>query len=135
MMGVYVFRCRAGAWIKVGHFKVRWGGRRKRLLMDNPWFRVERRGFASVLHPSDLNGRLSADDLDLVAWYPDLDGRCEGRVHKAFSTNRVGEFHPVSELPEILQFCDTLGDRKPVLDDERLAAKNWSKGSSELTAG
>ena len=90
-MGVYVFRCLAGAWIKVGHFKMRWGGRStRRVYMDNPWFRVERRGFHSVVHPADLQGRLCADDLELVAWYPALTGRCEGRIHRAFAAERVG---------------------------------------------
>ena len=126
-MGVYVFRCLAGDWVKVGHFKERWGGSRtKRVRMDNPWYRVERRGFDNVVHPQDLQGRLKAEDLELVAWYPGLTGSTEAAVHKRFTLHRCGEFHRLSQLDSILTFCDCIGERADVPAEQKHAAQLWA---------
>ena len=94
--------------------------------MDNPWFRVERRGFQSVVHPTDLDGKLRSEDLELIAWYPDLNGRDEGRVHKHFALGRVGEFHTACSLDHILSFCDAMGARAIVSPSSRIAAQRWA---------
>jgi hypothetical protein len=99
-MGVYVFRCRHGPWVKVGHHRVT--PRR-----PNAYYRVAGRGFHSVVHPPELAVHLNMSDLDLVAWYPELDRRAETRVHRAFA--RCGEFHPDTELDAILRMCEELG--------------------------
>ena len=128
-MGVYVFQCRGGCWVKVGHFKPRWGTARRggeRMWLGNPWFRVERRGFTNIKHPPELAGKLAAEDLDLVAWYPNLTTRCERRVHRSFSQGSVGEFHPAVDLGPILSLCDSLGCRVEVDDTERARALAWA---------
>lgn len=128
-MGVYVFQCRGGPWVKVGHFKPRWGTCRRggeRIWLGNPFFRVERRGFANIKHPPELAGKLAAEDLDLVAWYPELTTRCERRVHRSFSQGSVGEFHPAVDLGQILSLCDSFGSRVEVSDAERARALEWA---------
>lgn len=104
-MGVYVFQCLAGPWVKVGHHLAT--SRR-----PNAYYRVAGRGFFSLVHPAALDGCLGVADLALVAWYPALTRADEQRVHRACDrTRRVGEFHPVDELERILDLCDAAGVR------------------------
>lgn len=119
-MGVYVFRCLHGPWVKVGHHLAT--SRR-----PNAYYRVAGRGFHSVVHPAELDGRLNMSDLVLVAWYPNL-ARCdETRVHRAYGVGRVGEFHPLHDLPGILHMCeeDLGGERCDVSDAARRRAVVW----------
>lgn len=102
-MGVYVFRCLHGPWCKVGHHRVT---PRK----PNAYYRIAGRGFYSVVHPPDVAEHLGVRDMELVGWFPNLDRRAETRVHRACDrTRRVGEFHPVDEIPHILCECAALG--------------------------
>lgn len=96
-MGVYVFRSRETPWIKVGHHRVT--PRR-----PDVSFRVARRGFHSCVHPPELEGRLDAKDFELVAWFPSLTRRDEGRLHRLCRT-RYGEFHDASETEFVVSWC------------------------------
>ena len=126
-MGVYIFRSRTMPWIKVGHFKPRWGGRKsKRIRMGNPWFRIVRRGFSNIVHPSCLDGRLSVNDLDLIARYPTLLTKHERRIHRYFKDFRVGEFYPLENLKLIVELCDSLGPNVEVTESERNEAIQWA---------
>lgn len=60
-MGVYVFRSHHAPWIKVGHHAAT-------LKRPNVYYRVARRGFYSCIHPAELAGKLSIDDVALLAW-------------------------------------------------------------------
>ena len=112
-----VFRCVHAPWVKLGHHKIS-------PARPNVYYRVAGRGFHSCVHPRELDGKLSVDDLELVAWYPSLTRRDEGRLHRSF--DRVGEFHPEAELPAILQACDRLGPRVAVPEDDRVRALAWA---------
>ena len=120
-MGVYVFRCLHGPWVKVGHHLAT--PRR-----PNAYYRVAGRGFHSVVHPAALEGKLGVHDLELVAWFPTLARRDETRVHRACDpARRVGEFHPDDELPRILALCesDLGGTRASVSSAARRKALAW----------
>lgn len=100
-MGVYVFRSKTAPWIKVGHHRVT--PRR-----PDVSYRVKRRGFHSCRHPPELEGRLDADDFDLVAWFPSLTRRDEGRLHRLCSRRpgpSLGEFHHASATEFVLSWC------------------------------
>lgn len=125
-MGVYVFRCVHGPYVKVGHHKVT-------ASRPNVYYRVAGRGFYACVHPRVLDGRLGIDDLSLVAWYPSLTRRDEGRLHRACPT-RVGEFHPLDELPKVLRAADALGPRAPVPNTERTKAIAWAGKRATTTA-
>jgi hypothetical protein len=115
LMGVYIFRSLFGPWIKVGSYVCR--GRRP---SDNPWYRVARRGFHSITHPSQLQGpALSAEGLELVVWYPNIGRREEGAIHRAFSDDSVGEFHKASEEGLIVEMCEALGGVAEVVTQEQ----------------
>ena len=98
-MGVYVFRCLHGPWVKVGHHLVT--PRR-----PNAYYRVAGRGFYSIVHPPALEGKLGVHDLELVAWFPELTRAHERAVHTRGAAVRVGEFHPVDALPAILALLE-----------------------------
>lgn len=117
-MGVYVFQCRHAAFVKVGHHKVT--PRR-----PNAYYRVAGRGFDSVVHPVELDGKLWLEDLELVGWFPTLGRPEETRVHRS-CVSRVGEFHPLSELPHILETCVQLGGvHTPVSEAAKRRAIAW----------
>ena len=126
-MGVYIFRCKHGPWIKVGHHRVT--PRR-----PNVFFRVARRGFYSCIHPTELKGRLSMEDVELVAWYPTLGRREERALHRLSRLGSVGEFHRLSDLDKLLQCADRIGARAPVSNADRLVALRWSRASGGNTA-
>lgn len=117
-MGVYVFRCIHGPWIKVGHHLAT--PRR-----PNAYYRVAGRGFYSVVHPPELDGKLGVHDLELVAWFPALTRRDETRVHRAGGARRVGEFHPDDALPGILATLEAEAPRVAVTDAARCKALAW----------
>jgi hypothetical protein len=79
-MGVYCFRWRRGPWLKVGHYSRR-----------NPWCRIARRGWASVVVPDPAIRESRPDDFELIYWSPALGGRDEAAVHRMFR-GRVGEW-------------------------------------------
>lgn len=83
-MGVYVFRSKHAPAIKVGHY-----------CGEDAWARVARRGFYSCLRPACVRDRVSAEDLELLAWFPSLTPRDEGAAHRAFRAAHglVGEWY------------------------------------------
>ena len=91
------------------------------------YFRVVRRGFYSCRHPPELAGRLSFDDLDLLAWYPSLNSRDEKQIHRACSAS-WGEFHPVADVATAMQWCRELGGVCVMPDKHDLElAKKWAR--------
>ena len=120
-MGVYVFESVHSSWLKVGHHLV--SPRR-----PNAYYRIAGRGFYSVVHPPELDGKLSFHDFRLRAWYPSLTRSDELKVHRACdSKENVGEFHPSHELDVILKTCEELGGGESVSlsDKERQTAMRW----------
>ena len=96
------------------------------------YYRIAGRGFYSCVHPAVLKDKLSIDDVDLVAWYPDLSRRDETKLHR-ICTASIGEFHPVSDLATVLKHADCLGSRRDVSADARESAMRWarSKGTQK----
>ena len=117
-MGVYVFRCLHGPYVKVGHHLAT----RRR---PHAYYRVAGRGFESVVHPQGLDGRLRVQDLVLEGWYPALTRQDETRVHRLFAEGHVGEFHRADDLPAILSTLDGMGSRAAVAETERARAIRW----------
>ena len=115
-MGVYIFDTQSD-WIKVGHFS-------QTRAKSNAYYRITGRGFGALKHPPELNDRLGVQHLTLLAWYPSLDMEVEKELHRS-CPDRVGEFHPRSNLSSVLERCDSLADRKEVTDGERKRALEW----------
>ena len=130
-MGVYIFECTQGNWIKVGSYICK--GKRP---LDNPWYRIARRGFHSLRHPPELSkDDLGIRGLKLSAWYPNLGRKEEATIHKTFKAERVGEFHPKIHTAAIIELCRRLGGRdEEVSSEQKEAALRWAKASS-LFAG
>ena len=117
-MGVYIFKSLHGPWIKIGHHRIT--PRR-----PNVYYRVAGRGFCSCVHPPELCDHLSMDDFLLIAWYPELDRRCERLVHRACSVS-VGEFHADQDVERAMACADALGRSEPVDDAAREEARSWA---------
>ena len=114
-MGVYVFRILGTNWIKVGHHKVTPS-------RPNVYYRVAGRGFHSLVHPPELEGRLGIQHMELLAWFPTLGRRQETKAHKACKTH-YGEFHDISDLETVLKSCESNGGAQsyPSPEDKELA--------------
>ena len=126
-MGIYVFSVKGHPRVKIGHFKVRMGGPgRRKILMDNPWYRVSRRGFSKVVHPADIEGFLEMSHLELVAWYPNLSTKEEKHLHKRWQTGSCGEFYPREDLPSIVAFLNTLDSPLHVGEEGKQRAAVWT---------
>lgn len=120
-MGVYIFRSRHADWIKVGHHLVT--PRR-----PNAYYRVAGRGFQTVVHPDELDGKLWLEDLELVAWYPNLTTHDELDAHHLTPKElRVGEFHPAESVDVILQLCDARDARVTITDAQKRQAIAWGR--------
>lgn len=119
-MGVYFFECGESGWVKVGHHRLT-------ASRPNVYYRVARRGFGSCRHPAELSGKLAADDVRLVAWFPSLTRRDEGRLHRLDPT-RVGEFHRAFAVPALLAEARRLAgsDSVAVSDADRRRAMSWA---------
>lgn len=117
-MGVYVFRCLHGPYVKVGHHLVT--PRR-----PNAFYRVATSGFQTVVHPAELDGRLYLRDLHLEAWYPALERKHETEIHRSFREGRVGEFHRLVDLTAVLERLDALSQRRAVTSAEKRKAIRW----------
>lgn len=105
-MGVYVFGSKHADFIKVGHY-----------VGEDPWGRVQRRGFYSCVSPRELRYLRSAQDLELLGWFPRLRRKHEGRVHRRFSDPRtsVGEWHSAEKKQAVLEM---------LAEEERLEENN-----------
>ena len=119
-MGVYVFRCLCGPFIKVGHHLVTRG-------RPHAYYRIAGRGFESVIHPEELDGHLYMEHLCLEAWYPQLTRHEETMIHRSYSEGRIGEFHRLEDMAPILQTLDGLGSRAIVSESARMRAVRWGK--------
>ncbi|RPF81935.1 MAG: hypothetical protein CBC65_001700 [Rhodothermaceae bacterium TMED105] len=117
-MGVYVFKCLHGPYVKVGHHLVARG-------RPNAYYRVAGRGFETIIHPEELNGLLYIQHLSLEAWYPKLTREEEKMVHKTFTTGKIGEFHRLEDLDGILSYLDGVGSRTALTEDARKKAIRW----------
>jgi hypothetical protein len=117
-MGVYVFSCLHGPYVKVGHHMVTRG-------RPNAYYRIAGRGFASCVHPPELEGFLYVQHLHLLAWYPSLTRDDESAVHRKFASGKVGEFHSKEDAEEILCYLDSLGERKQITDAQKAKAVRW----------
>ena len=118
-MGVYVFRCRHGPFVKVGHHLATRG-------RPNAYYRVAGRGFETNVHPPELDGLLYPEHLTLEGWYPTLKREHETVVHRRFRTaSSVGEFHRDEHLADILGVLDALGAREEVNETARKRAMRW----------
>ena len=97
-MGVYVFRSKHEPYIKVGHY-----------CGQNVWSRIAHRGFSSCVCPSSLVGRVTLEDVELVAWFPSLSKKQESAVKKRWKEVRVyqkSEWFPSSCESDIVQFLE-----------------------------
>ena len=122
-MGIYIFRSLHAPFVKLGSYVCR--GRRA---FDNPWYRIAGRGFHNITHPPELHGKsLSAEGFELVVWFPNLGRREEGKIHRAFAVNRIGEFHPAHEEPLLIEMCEGMGGRsEEVTAEQKVAAFSWA---------
>lgn len=118
IMGVYVFRCLHAPFVKVGHHHAT----PKR---PNAYYRVAGRGFESIIHPEELNGKTYTEDLELVGWYPQLTRVIEMSIHRRFTTGKVGEFHRLEDLECILGTLNALGSPCFVSQKSREKAVRW----------
>lgn len=104
VMGVYVFRSLRGAFIKVGHYRG-----------QNAWSRVAHRGFRSCICPQSIEGCVSIDDLELVAWFPALTTLDERRLHrhaKKRSWSVCGEWLHESCLRRVVELLRAAATRR-----------------------
>ena len=122
-MGVYVFRIIDTDWIKVGHHKVT-------ASRPNVYYRVAARGFHSLVHPPELEGRLGIEHMELLAWFPTLGLRHETDAHEACKTN-YGEFHNISDLETVLKSCESNGGVQSYSSSEdKELALSWAETRS-----
>lgn len=101
-MGVYIFLSRHGPFIKVGHYKGK-----------NAWSRVAHRGFYSCVCPVEIRNRVSVEDLELLAWFPDLNRATEAMIKKRFKGERIygkSEWFPLYCLDQIQTILTELGE-------------------------
>lgn len=119
-MGVYVFRCLHGPYVKVGHHLVT----RTR---PNAYYRVAGRGFGECVHPEELDGLLYMSHLSLLAWYPTLTRHEEILIHRQFREGSVGEFHHIDDASEILHTLDSLGKKCTISEAGRMRAVRWGR--------
>ena len=117
-MGVYVFKCLEGPYVKVGHHLVTRG-------RPHAYYRVAGSGFQTIVHPAELDGKLYMRHLELLAWYPSLGRDAELTIHRSFLHGKVGEFHRQDDTDAILEHLDSLAERRPITEVQRLRAQRW----------
>lgn len=94
VMGVYVFKSKHGPFLKVGHY-----------CKESPWSRVAHRGFEKIRHPPELDGKTTADDLELMGWDESLGFDDESDLHRLCKNYHVmGEWFSLDawEVLELL---------------------------------
>lgn len=77
-MGIYIFRSKHAPYIKVGHYQG-----------QNAWSRVAHRGFYSCVCPDSIKDKVSAEDVELLAWFPNLTKKEERMVKKKWQSDRI----------------------------------------------
>jgi len=101
-MGVYIFKSIHGPYIKVGHYKGL-----------NAWSRIAHRGFYSCVCPNDIRDRVSVQDMELCAWFPNLTKKEERMVKtkwKLFRIYQKSEWFPDHLYHDILTFLTGLDE-------------------------
>lgn len=96
-MGVYVFRSIHAPYIKVGHY-----------CGKNAFSRIAHRGFSSCVCPREIRDRVSMDDMELVAWFPNQTRKTEQAIKKQWKQHRIGEWLPADQLDPLLDFLQLL---------------------------
>lgn len=99
-MGVYIYRSLHAPYIKVGHYQGK-----------NAYCRVAHRGFYSCVCPSIIKDRVSMDDVELLAWFPNQPKKTEQQIKKQWKQHRIygkSEWLPADKLDEVLQYLENL---------------------------
>ena len=99
-MGVYIFRSIHGPYIKVGHYSGK-----------NVYSRIAHRGFHSCVCPRELMDRVNLEDMELMAWFPQLTKKEEREVKKRWKEERIygkSEWFPETMLETIRDYLTTL---------------------------
>lgn len=98
-MGVYIYQSLRGPYIKVGHYKGK-----------NAYSRVAHRGFYSCICPAEIKEQVSIEDLELMAWFPNLTKKEERMVKTKWKEYRIdkSEWFPLEKITEIKQCLETL---------------------------
>jgi len=86
--------------IKIGHYA-----------KNNAWSRIAHRGFYSCICPSEIKGKVSVDDVDLLFWFPSFTTKDEKRLHKLFSASRIcGEWFRSDAIEQIKIMGENMAD-------------------------
>jgi len=56
---------------------------------QNAWSRVAHRGFYSCVCPKSIAQQVSAEDVELLAWFPNLDRKTESHIKKKWKSSRI----------------------------------------------
>lgn len=108
-MGVYIFKSFHAPYIKVGHYQNK-----------NAFSRIAHRGFYSCVCPNEIKDKVSMDDMELVAWFPNQKKKTEQQIKKKWKKSRVygrSEWFPSDKMTEILDFLLTLESNQAHLCD------------------
>ena len=125
-MGVFIVRCLGGPYIKIGLHTIT-------PERPNVYFRYIKYGFEKLIHPAELSGRLSFEDLELLAWYPTLGIREEKALHRELRKEfrYYGQFYHVDSLDYVIRMIETdygLTPEMPSVNDLTTALA-WRRGS------
>lgn len=99
-MGVYIFRSLHAPYIKIGHYQGK-----------NAYSRIAHRGFSSCLCPTEIEGRVSINDMELVAWFPHQTKKTEQNIKKQWKKHRIygkSEWMPSDKLEDILVYLEKM---------------------------
>lgn len=108
-MGVYVYRSLHAPYIKIGHYHGR-----------NAFSRIAHRGFASCVCPREINGKVSMEDMELIAWFPNQTKKTENFIKKKWKSFRVyhkSEWMPLEKMTEIVAYLGSLEPNQAHLCD------------------
>lgn len=118
-MGVYIFQSLHAPYIKIGHYQGR-----------NAYSRIAHRGFSSCVCPKELEGRVSMDDMELVAWFPRQGKKTEQTIKRRWKLHRVygkSEWMPSDQLTSVLAYLENLEPNQAHLCDPFAAILSWKR--------
>lgn len=98
-MGVYIFQSLHAPYIKIGHYQGK-----------NVFSRIAHRGFYSCSCPKEISHKVSMEDLNLIAWFPNQSRKTEQVIKKKWKSFRYkkSEWMPLNKLQEILHFLENM---------------------------
>lgn len=98
-MGVYIFKSVHAPYIKVGHY-----------MGKNAYSRVAHRGFGSCVCPNELKNKVSAHDVELIAWFPSQTRKTEQEIKRKWRSSRInkGEWLPDHLLSHVMEFLEAM---------------------------